>query len=115
MISKFDNLLLILNRSFNALPGNEIMTYMMSPTERAFVVQTFHTLAPRYVFTDIDILAPTTDELIDPNLKLVGGFHTESFMRTERINNLKILFRELSPGYKLVESRGLLSVWEKAN
>lgn len=115
MISRFDNLLYILSNSCSALPGNELMTYMMSDVEKGKVLEAFRKLSPKRIFADVDMLSPISDELIDSNTQVIGGMAIESYMRTERVNNLKILFREISKGYKLIESSGLISVWERSN
>ncbi len=114
LFSKFEALLFPLARSYSSLPGNELMTYMMSDMETRNVRAAFHRLNPEYMFADVDMLAPQVDELFDPNAPaLLGSLHLESFMRMERINNLKILFRELSQGYTPVESAGLLTLWRR--
>lgn len=113
IFSKFDNLLNILSRTYSKLPTNEVMSFMMSPAEKIKLKQTFRADKPELVFTDVDILAPAVDELVDPNIYTMGPLFQESAMRLARINNLKSLFAELSGDYELVESAGLLSVWRR--
>ena len=113
LFSRYDNILPMMSETYQGFSANEISTYLMSTKEYQDALSSVQTSMPKYLFADMDIRSPSTDELIDMNVFKLGGLAQESVMRLERLNLVKKLFADISSNYKKIDEAGLLSVWER--
>ncbi len=85
----------------------------MSDIEKQRVIDQLRRDRPPHLFTDRDLMRELSYEVVSCHVPLIGSLQAESILRVRRLRVIQDIFRAVSADYRLVDSAGLLSVWER--
>jgi hypothetical protein len=113
MISKYDNVLLLLASKYTIMPMQDMKWYSVTEKELYYTIDLIKKAQPEYLYVDTDINRNYNDDVIKSDALKFGYLSQESIWRAERMKIMARMFSRVSKDYKLVETGDLISVYKK--
>jgi len=111
IISEYDNILTFLAERYSAMPFFDLKWYLMTSKEMDKVVNLILDEKPEYLFVDRYINRNFNDDIIDPNLPVIGHLYHESVWRVNRRKLMQRVFYSVYDLYERVEEGSLISIY----
>ncbi|MBN1532962.1 MAG: hypothetical protein JXA20_09890 [Spirochaetes bacterium] len=115
MISKYDNILPLLSRRYNAMPFIEISWFLLTRKEIDLSIDAIRKGRPDYVFIDTDIHRSYNPDLINSAYSPYVMLTKESYWRIQRLDLMKRIYKSIEREYVPVERGSLITAYKRVS